>query len=93
MTCLVIISYFPFIGTTILMISESFFNSAFYFLKKWPYDRFNVAFMEKNIAYMLGYGFFISFVCNVCLSGDFSRGAYFVLSQWMIINCLLFSPP
>ena len=46
--------------------------------------------MEKNIAYMMGYGFFVSFVCNVCLNGDFSRGAYFVLSQWMIINCLLF---
>lgn len=42
---------------------------------------------------MLGYGFFVSFVCNVCLSGDLSRGAYFVISQWMIINCLLHSPP
>jgi hypothetical protein len=42
---------------------------------------------------MLGYGFFVSFVCNVCLSGDLSRGAYFVISQWMIINCLLYSPP
>lgn len=41
---------------------------------------------------MLGYGFFVSFVCNVCLTGDFSRGAYFIISQWMIINCLLHSP-
>lgn len=42
---------------------------------------------------MLGYGFFVSFICNVCLSGDLSRGAYFIISQWMIINCLLYSPP
>lgn len=42
---------------------------------------------------MLGYGFFVSVLCNVCLAGDLSRGAYFIASQWMIINCLLYSPP
>lgn len=42
---------------------------------------------------MFGYGFFVSFVCNVCLSGDLSRGMYLIISQWMIINCLLHSPP
>ena len=76
-----------------LLVSESFFNSIFYFLKKYPYDRYNIGFIEKNAAYMFGYGFFVSFVCNVCLTGDFSRAAYFVISQWMIINCILHSPP
>lgn len=43
--CQVIIAYLPLIGTLILLISESFFNSIFYFLKKWPYDRFNIGFI------------------------------------------------
>ena len=80
-------------GTLCLLISESFFNSAFYFLKKWPYDRYNIGFIERNLPYMLGYGFFVSLVCNVMLSGDLARGAYFLISQWMIINCLLYGPP
>lgn len=42
---------------------------------------------------MMGYGFFVSFVCNLILSGEWARGAYFIFSQWMIINCVLFSPP
>lgn len=90
--CLILSSYFPTLGTLCLLISEAFFNSAFYFLKKWPYDRYNIGFIEKNLAYMLGYGFFVSLVCNVLLSGEWARGMYFLISQWMIINCILFSP-
>ena len=90
---LIFTKYFPIIGTICLVISESFFNSTFYFLKKWPYDRYNIAFMERNLPYMLGYGLVVSIVCNVVLKGIFSSAAYFILSQWMIINCVIFSPP
>jgi hypothetical protein len=44
-TCLLLLSPFPTLGTILLLISESFFNAAFYFLKKWPYDRCNVGFL------------------------------------------------
>lgn len=90
---LLLTNYFPFVGLVGLVLSESFFNSAFYFLKKWPYDRYNIGFIEKNLPYMLGYGFFVSVVCNVILSGSMARGVYFIMSEWMIINCIIYSPP
>ena len=49
--------------------------------------------MELNLSYMLGYGFFVSLVCNVILSGEWARAMYFLISQWMIINSILFGPP
>jgi hypothetical protein len=33
--------YFP----ILLVIMDSFFNTAFYFFRKWPYDKYNVAFL------------------------------------------------
>ena len=42
---------------------------------------------------MLGYGFAVSLVCNVFLKGFFASAGYFIMSQWMIINCVLYSPP
>ena len=33
--------YFPWF----IALMDSFFNTAFYFFRKWPYDRFNVAFL------------------------------------------------
>lgn len=42
---------------------------------------------------MLGYGFMVSFVTNIMLSGDIARGLYLLISQWMIINVVLYSPP
>lgn len=77
----------------ILTITDSFFNAAFYFFRKWPYDKFNLAFMEKNMAYMLGYGFFVSFITNLPLPPSLSIGCYLILGQWMIINAILTSPP
>jgi hypothetical protein len=44
------------------------------------------------MADLLGYGLFVSFTCNLLLKGDLAKGAYFVLSQWMTINCILFGP-
>ena len=90
---IIFINYFPILGTICLVISESFFNSAFYFLKKWPYDNYNIGYIEKNLPYMLGYGFSVSLVCNVFFKGIWSSAAYFLISQWMLINCVLFSPP
>lgn len=44
--CLMVFTmYFPILGSILLVISESFFNATFYFLEKWPYDRFNIAFV------------------------------------------------
>lgn len=37
--------FFPVIGSVLLVISESFFSAAFYFLEKWPYDRYNIGFI------------------------------------------------
>lgn len=91
--CLILSSFIPWLGAIFLLISESFFNSTFYFLKNWPYDRFNVAFLEKQLPYMLGYGFFVSFVTNILFTGDIGRGLYFMISQWMIINAVVYSPP
>lgn len=43
--------------------------------------------------YMLGYGFMVSIVTNFFFTGSLSVGLYFMISQWMIINTVLFSPP
>ena len=42
---------------------------------------------------MLGYGFFVSFICNVCLSGNLALAVFFLISLWMMINCQLYTPP
>lgn len=42
---------------------------------------------------MLGYGFFVSFICNVVLSGNLALAVFFLISLWMMINCQLYSPP
>ncbi len=83
----------PYFGRLILIVSESFFNGAFYFLQNWPYDVFNVGFIEKNFAYMLGYGFVISFICNYFLEGVYATAAYMIISIWMLINTIVYSPP
>lgn len=72
---------------------DSFFNTAFYYFRKWPYDKYNVAFLEKNLAYCLGYGSFVSVVTNVMLPPSMSIGGYLLISQWMIINALYHTPP
>jgi len=82
-------TYFPFI----LVIMDSFFNTAFYYFRKWPYDKYNVAFLEKHLAYSLGYGFFVSLFANVILPSTMSIGGYLLLSQIMIINAFCHTPP
>lgn len=62
-------------------------------MEKWPYDRYNIAFIENNVAYMLGFGFVVSFVCNWCLEGFYAIAAFFMVSLWMMINCQLYGPP
>jgi hypothetical protein len=62
-------------------------------MKTWPFDKYNIGFMEKNIAYMIGYGFTVSLICNYVLSGPFSTGAYLIMSLWMLINSVVYSPP
>ena len=81
--------YFP----IVLVIMDSFFNTAFYFFRKWPYDQYNVAFLEKFMPYCLGYGAFVSIVANVVLPPSMSIGGYLLISQWMIINALYHTPP
>ena len=61
-------------------------------MKTWPFDKYNIGFMEKNMSYMIGYGFTVSVVCNYFLSGPFSTGAYLIMSLWMLINSVLYSP-
>lgn len=80
-------------GTFLLILSESFFNGVFYFMKTWPFDKYNIGFMEKNMSYMIGYGLFVSLVCNYFLAGSLATGAYLVLSLWMLINSIMYSPP
>jgi hypothetical protein len=62
-------------------------------MKTWPFDKFNIGFMEKNMSYMIGYGFTVSLVCNYLLTGSYATGAYLLLSLWMIINTIIYSPP
>jgi len=80
-------------GKFLFILSESFFNGVFYFMKTWPFDKYNIGFMEKNMSYMIGYGLTVSFVCNYVLSGSFSTGAYLIMSLWMLINSVIYSPP
>lgn len=35
----------PYFGMFTVIVSEAFFNSAFFFLSTWPYDRYNAAFL------------------------------------------------
>lgn len=42
---------------------------------------------------MLGYGFVVSFICNLLLSGIYSTAAYLIISLWMLINTIVYSPP
>lgn len=85
----------PYLGRLNLIISEGFFNGIFFFLRKWPYDEFNIGFIERKWAYLVGYGMFISFVCNYVFMNDtlLSNGAYLMLSVWMIVNMAVSSPP
>ena len=81
--------YFPWV----LAIMDCFFNTAFYFFRKWPYDRYNVAFLESHMSYALGYGAFVSIMTDIILPPSMSIGGYLLISQWMIINALYHSPP
>jgi len=45
------------------------------------------------MSYMIGYGFCVSVFCNYFLSGSFSTGAYLIMSLWMLINSVTYSPP
>lgn len=42
---------------------------------------------------MLGYGFIVSIICNLFLSGVYSTAAYLIISLWMLINSIVYSPP
>lgn len=77
----------------LLVIMDSFFNTAFYFFRKWPYDKYNLAFLEHHLPYALGYGFFVSLMTNIVLPSSMNIGGYLLISQWMIINALSHSPP
>ncbi len=82
-------TYFP----ILLVILDSFFNACFYYFRKWPYTNFNVAFLEKNLAYCLGYGLFVSLAVDILLPSSMKTGGYLLISQWMIINALCHTPP
>lgn len=75
-----------------VVISEAFFNSAFYFLSTWPYDKYNAAFIESQKYYMLGFGMFVSVLCNYFLSGFTALGVCLIVSLWMLINSVIYSP-
>ena len=62
-------------------------------MKTWPFDKYNIGFMEKNMSYMIGYGLIVSLICNYFLAGPLATGAYLVLSLWMLINSIMYSPP
>jgi hypothetical protein len=81
--------YFPWIMT----IMDCFFNTAFYYFRKWPYDKYNVAFLEAHMSYAMGYGAFVSVVTNIMLPTSMSIGGYLLISQWMIINAFCHTPP
>ena len=91
---LIVISFFDRIYFPVLLvIIDSFFNAAFYYFRKWPYDKYNVAFLEKIMPYCLGYGFFVSLITRIILPGSMGIGGYLLISQWMIINALYHTPP
>lgn len=87
--------HIPYLGRLNLIFSESFFNGIFFFLRKWPYDEYNIGFIEKKWAYLTGFGLVISVVCNYLLASNalVSNGAYLLLSVWMIVNMTVSSPP
>lgn len=41
----------------------------------------------------MGYGFVVSVACNYVFTGSYATGAYLLLSLWMIINTVVYSPP
>jgi hypothetical protein len=91
----VILIHIPYVGRLNLIIWESFFNGIFFFLRKWPYDEFNIGFIERKWAYLTGYGLFISIVCNYIFVSNplISTGMYLLLSVWLIVNMAVSSPP
>lgn len=91
----VVLIHIPYLGRLNLIISESYFNGIFFFLRKWPYDEYNVGFMEKSWAYLTGFGLAISIICNYLFASNnlLSTGFYFLLSVWMIVNMTVSSPP
>ncbi len=89
----ILVLFLLILGIFLLILSESFFNGVFYFMKKWPFDKYNIGFMEKNMSYLVGYGLTVSLICNYFLNGSYATGAYLLLSLWMIINTVIYSPP
>jgi hypothetical protein len=82
----------PYFGILTVIVSEAFFNAAFFFLSTWPYDRYNAAFLEKEKYYLLGFGMFVSILCNYFLSGFASLGVCLIISLWMLMNSVIYSP-
>lgn len=82
----------PYFGMFTVIVSEAFFNAAFFFLSTWPYDRYNAAFLEKERYYLLGFGMFVSIICNYFLSGFASLGVCLIISLWMLMNSVIYSP-
>ena len=82
-------SYSPWV----LVTMDCFFNTALYFFRKWPYDKYNVAFLESHLAYSMGFGLFVSFMANIVLPASLSISGFLLISQWMIINAIIFTPP
>jgi hypothetical protein len=81
--------YFPWM----LAIMDCFFNTVFYYFRKWPYDKYNVAFLEAHMSYSLGFGAFVSIATDIILPSPLSISGYLLISQWMIINALYYNPP
>lgn len=90
-----VLIHIPYFGRLNLILSEGFFNGIFYFIRKWPYDDFNIGFFEKKWAYLTGYGLSVSILCNYVFQDSplLSNGAYFLFSPSLIINMILSSPP
>ena len=87
-----LLTFIPYFGMFTVIVSEAFFNAAFFFLTAWPYDNYNAAFLEQQKYYMLGYGMFVSILCNYYLSGFTSLGVCMIISLWMLINTIVFGP-
>lgn len=92
---MMVLIHIPYLGRLNLVLSEGFFNGIFYFIRKWPYDDFNIGFFEKNWAYLTGFGLSVSIFCNYIFQDNtlLSNGAYFVLTPYLIINMIVSSPP
>jgi hypothetical protein len=76
----------------VLVITDCFFNSCFYYFRKWPYDKYNVAYLERNLPYCMGYGLFVSLVANIILPSTMAIGGFLLISQIMIINAICHAP-